>query len=180
MATLVTAVMSTPAFFASWALARFSSRRVMAKNRSRGISGALCMAMRQLVLQGLPTTRMRTSAAAFFWMAWPWPMKILPLMPSKSLRSMPALRGTLPTSNAQFTSRKPSSRFAVGHDALEQRKRAVVQLHHHAAERGQGGFDFNQVEDDGLIRAEHRAGGDAEQEGITDLAGGAGNCDSNG
>ena len=41
-------------------------------------------------------------------------MKILPLMPSKSLRSMPALRGTLPTSNAQFTPRKPSSRFAVG------------------------------------------------------------------
>ena len=42
-----------------------------------------------------------------------WPMKILPLMPSRSLRSMPCLRGTLPTSNAQFTPRNPSSRFAV-------------------------------------------------------------------
>src|SRR6266403_1131121 len=57
--------------------------------------GALFIAMRQLVLHGLPTTRIRTSRAAFFWMAWPWPTKIFPLMPSNSLRSMPALRGTL-------------------------------------------------------------------------------------
>src|SRR5215469_7615525 len=56
MVMLVTAVTSTPAFLASWALARFSSRRVMAKKRSRGMSFALFMAMRQLVLQGLPTT----------------------------------------------------------------------------------------------------------------------------
>src|SRR5215475_2832712 len=54
-ARLVTAVMSTPAFFASWDLARFSSRRVIANQRSRGTSGALDMPMRQLVLHGLPT-----------------------------------------------------------------------------------------------------------------------------
>src|SRR5438876_8687005 len=65
-ARLVTAVDSTPALAASWDLARFSSKRVMAKNRSRGISGALFMAIKQLVLHGLPTTRMRTSASAFF------------------------------------------------------------------------------------------------------------------
>src|ERR1043166_8747291 len=53
---------------------------------------------RQFVLQGFPTTRMRTSAFAFFSIAFPCPTKILPLIPSKSLRSMPALRGTLPTS----------------------------------------------------------------------------------
>src|SRR5665213_3676107 len=47
-------------------------------------------------------------------MALPWPVKIFPLMPSRSLRSMPALRGTAPTSNAQFTPLKPSSRFDVG------------------------------------------------------------------
>ena len=70
--------------------------------------------MSELVLQGLPTTSTRTSLAAFLAMAWPWPVKIFPLMPSKSLRSMPALRGTAPTSNAQFTPRKPSSRLDVG------------------------------------------------------------------
>ena len=65
MATLVTAVTATPALRASWALARFSSRRVIAKKRSRGTPAELCMAMRQFVLQGLPTTKTRTSLAAF-------------------------------------------------------------------------------------------------------------------
>ena len=66
------------------------------------------------------------------------------------------------------------------HDALEQRKRAVVEFHRHAAEGGQGGFDFEQMQDDGLVRPEHRAGGDAKQKGIADLAGGAGDGDANG
>ena len=75
---------------------------------------------------------------------------------------------------------KPFVQVGRRHDALEQRKRAIVQFHHHAVERGQRGFNFDQMQNDGLVRAEHRAGGDAEQEGITDLAGGAGDCDSNG
>ncbi len=45
---------------------------------------------------------------------------------------------------------------------------------------GQGGLDFDQMQDDGLVGPEHRAGGDAEQEGITDLAGGAGDSNTNG
>ena len=51
---------------------------------------------------------------------------------------------------------------------------------HTPPQRGQCGFDFNQMEDDRLVRPEHRAGGDAKQKGITNLAGGAGDCDSNG
>ena len=47
-------------------------------------------------------------------MACPCPMKILPLMPSRSFRSIPCLRGTLPTSKAQFTPLNPSSKLAVG------------------------------------------------------------------
>ncbi len=57
----------------------------MANQRSRGISFALFIAIRQFVLQGFPTTRMRTSAAAFLSIAWPCPTKILPLIPSKIL-----------------------------------------------------------------------------------------------
>ena len=64
----------------------------------------------------------------------------------------------------------------------EQREGAVVELHHHALQRllrllvG----DLEQLQDDRLVLAEHLARGDAEQQGIADLAGGAGDRDSNG
>ncbi len=64
MATLVTADTATPARPASCAAARFSSRRVMAVNRSRGTPSALAMAMRALVLAGFPTTATRTPESA--------------------------------------------------------------------------------------------------------------------
>ena len=60
--------------------------------------------MRQFVLQGLPTTRTRTSLAAFAAIAWPWGLKMPPLTLSRSPRSMPALRGIEPTSSAQLAS----------------------------------------------------------------------------
>src|SRR6267143_897729 len=94
-------------------------------------------------------------------------MKILPLMPSRSLRSIPCLRGTLPTSNAQFTP-KALVEIGRGNDAFERRKGAIVE------------FDFNQVQNDRLIRTEHCAGSDAEKERVTDLSGGAGDSDANG
>ncbi len=100
MAMLVTSATGAPDFAASCALARFSSRRVMANQRSAGISGALDRAMRQFVLQGLPTTRMRTSEAALSAMARPWGLKMPPFTLSRSPRSMPAFRGTEPTSSA--------------------------------------------------------------------------------
>ncbi len=111
----------------------------MANQRSRGIDFALFIAIRQFVLQGFPITSTRTSFAAFFSIAWPWPMKILPLIPSKSFRSIPALRGTLPTSSAQFTSAKSFVEVRRGDDALQQRKRAIVQFHDHAFERLEAG-----------------------------------------
>ena len=74
---------------------------------------AWVMAIQQFVLQGLPTTSTRMSSAAFFSIAWPWPMKIFPLMPSRSERSIPFLRGTLPTRSAQLAPLKPSSRSQV-------------------------------------------------------------------
>jgi len=101
MATLVTEDTGTPAFWASWLLARFSSSLVMANQRSAGTSGALARAMRQLVLQGFPTTSTRTSDAALAAMARPWGPKMLPLMVRRSPRSIPALRGMEPTSRAQ-------------------------------------------------------------------------------
>ena len=53
----VTSLTVAPVFFASWAIARLWSRRVIAVKRSRGTSGALAWAISALVFAGLPTTR---------------------------------------------------------------------------------------------------------------------------
>src|SRR6185312_14292773 len=61
-----------------------------------------------------------------------------------------------------------------GHHALEEREGAVLQFHHHPAQGGQRRLDLDEMEDDRLVRAEHGARGDAEEEGVADLAGSAG------
>jgi len=67
-------------------------------------------------------------------------------------------------------------------DALEEREGAVVEFHGDAFEGLQrfleGGFD--ELKDDGLVGPEHGAGGDAEEEGVADLAGGSGDGDAKG
>src|SRR3954452_3231599 len=64
-----------PVFAASWATARLWSRRVIAVNRPGSRSGALFMAMSELVFAGLPTTRIFTSFFAEADSAWPWGLK---------------------------------------------------------------------------------------------------------
>ncbi|MCY1544025.1 hypothetical protein D9M68_798770 [compost metagenome] len=68
-------------------------------------------------------------------------------------------------------------RVAVGFHAGQQREGAVVEFHHHALERLLGLLvgDFEQLQDDRLVFAEHFAGSDTEQQGVTDLTGGTGN-----
>ncbi len=95
-----TAVGWAPVLAASWLIARLWSSRVMAVNCRRSRSGALEAAIRALVLAGLPTTSTRTSREARSLSARPCGPKILPLAPSRSLRSMPAVRGLAPTSRA--------------------------------------------------------------------------------
>jgi hypothetical protein len=70
----------------------------------------------------------------------------------------------------------------VGFHAGQQREGAVFQFHHHALERLLGLLvgDFQQLQDDGLVLAQHFAGGDAEQQGVTDLACGAGDGNADG
>src|SRR5690606_261219 len=97
MVTFLTDVIGTPALLASWVMARLWSRRVMAVKRSAGTSGALRMAINAFVLAGLPTTNTRTSDAALSLIALPCTVKIAPLALSRSLRSMPFVRGRAPT-----------------------------------------------------------------------------------
>src|SRR5437763_1651677 len=89
----VTSVTAAPTWEASWATARLWSRRIIDVKRSRGMSGALRIAIRQLVLAGLPTTSTRTSSAARSLSALPCTVKILPFSESSSARSMPLVRG---------------------------------------------------------------------------------------
>jgi len=133
-------------------------------------------AIMQLVLAGLPTTAMRASSAATASMILPWPMKILPLSLRRSARSMPGPRGLAPTSRHQLASLKPTVGVGGLDDALEEREGAVVEFHGDAFEGLEGLLDrgLDQLEDDRLVGAEHRAGGDAEEEGVTDLAGSSG------
>ena len=69
-----------------------------------------------------------------------------------------------------------------GAHAGQKREGAVGELHHHALEGGGGGRvgAFEQREEHGLVRAKHGAGGDAEERGVADLAGGAGHRHANG
>ncbi len=108
-----TSATPVPSFWASWATARFSSRRVIAVKRSRGMSGALLIAMSAFVFAGLPTTRIRTSSAAWALSDSPCGLKIAPLASRRSARSMPFERGRAPTSSATFTPSNAVSRSAV-------------------------------------------------------------------
>ena len=169
-----------PRLGANCPLARFSSRRVMANQRSPGTSGAFERAMRQLVLQGLPTTSTRTSLAALAAMARPCGPKIPPLTVSRSPRSMPALRGMEPTSSAHEAPSKAVSRSEVATMSADQGEGTVVDLHDHALERLHRRLDLEQAQHDRLVGAEHLARGDAEQERVADLAGCPGDGDVDG
>ena len=83
-------------------MARLWSSRVIAVKRSFGMSGALFIAIRQFVLAGLPTTRIRMSSAALSSSALPCTVKMAPFASSRSLRSMPCRAGPAPTSSAKF------------------------------------------------------------------------------
>ena len=100
MLIFLTELTGRAALAANWATARLWSRRVMAVNWPGFSFGALRMAMRALVLAGLPTTSTLTAREAESDRALPCTVKMAPLAESRSARSMPALRGMAPTSRA--------------------------------------------------------------------------------
>ena len=87
---------------------------------------------------------------------------------------MPALRGIEPTRRAIWAPSKATLASSVRRVAGEQREGAVVELHAHALERAHGRRDLEQLQVHGLVGAEQGAAGDAEEEGVADLAGSAG------
>src|ERR1700734_3842080 len=71
MVIFLMSLTSAPVLWASCEMARLWSRRVKAENRSRGMSGALLIAISALVLAGLPVTPRRMSSAATEFSALP-------------------------------------------------------------------------------------------------------------
>ena len=64
----------------------------------------------------------------------------------------------------------------------QQGESTIVEFHHHAFERFLWAFNrhFQQLQNHGLVFAQHFARGDAEQQGVTDLTSSASNGDANG
>src|SRR5450759_906480 len=79
---------------------RLWSRRIMAVNCVGARLGAFFIAISALVLAGLPTTSTFTLRLATALSALPCGTKIAPLASSRSLRSIPAVRGRAPTRTA--------------------------------------------------------------------------------
>jgi len=66
-----------------------------------------------------------------------------------------------------------------GEHAGEQREGAVVEFHDDALAGLLGLREIEQLKDDRLVLAQHFARGNAEQQCVTDLAGGAGDSNTN-
>jgi hypothetical protein len=65
----------------------------------------------------------------------------------------------------------------AGNDFIQRRERAIAQFHDHPVQGRQRRGDFQQVQIDALVGAQHVAGGNSKGQGIADLAGGARNRD---
>jgi hypothetical protein len=61
---------------------------------------------------------------------------------------------------------------------MQKRERAVIQLHHYAAQGTQRRRNLKQMQDNRLIWTQHRARGNAKKKSISDLTGCARNGDT--
>ena len=120
-----------------------------------------------------------TSRLALRESAAPCAVKIAPLAESRSLRSMPCLRGIAPDEQRVVGVPEGDVGVVAAHDAGEQRERAIVQLHGDALERAERGRDLEQLQDHRLVGTEELTAGDAWEEAIADLAGCTGDGDTN-
>ena len=120
------------------------------------------------------------SLAALSESALPWTVKMLPLIVEQVGALHPGLAGHGADEQRVVRIAERGVRVVGLHDALEERERAVLELHGDAAQRVERGRDLEQLEDHGLIRTEHLAGRDTEQQAVTDLSRGSGDGDAYG
>ncbi|MGG1909295.1 hypothetical protein AB1285_19780 [Microbacterium sp. NRRL B-14842] len=83
---------------------------------------------------------------------------------------MPGPRGRAPTSSARVAAVE-ADRCVVGHlHVLEQVESAVLELQRRALRSAESLRDLQQPQPHLLVRTEHVAGGDAEEERVADLS----------
>ena len=140
------------------------------------------MAIRQLVLHGLPTTSTRTSAAAlrldrFAGIGEDGPVDTnqVSTLHAFLARHAPHTQHEIAVAKALFES------AAIGFDhSGERREGAVVEFHDHTVERRHDRRHFNQVQDDRLLWSENLSRRQAKNERIANLSGGPGDRYVNG
>ena len=134
------------------------------------------------MLAGLPTTSTLTLREATSFSALPCAVKIFGVLEQQVLALHARAARTRADQQGDVGVLERDLRIVGADHAGQQRERAVLQLHHHALERGLGLLhrQFEHLQDDRLVLAEHLAGGDAEQQGVADLAGGTGDGNADG
>jgi hypothetical protein len=87
-------------------------------------------------------------------------------------------RGARADENGRVHVAESDRRIVRDHETREPRKGAVLRLHHQAADGGLGLRPIKELHDDGLVGAKDIAAGEAEGQGVANLAGGAGDGDA--
>ena len=132
------------------------------------------------MLAGLPTTRIRTSsgrAGGDRFALWLEDAAVC-LEQVGALHSRPARAGA--DEQADVAALEGGLGVVEDVDLAQQREGAVVELHRGALGGGDRVGDLEQAQLDGGIGSEHLAAGDAEEQGVADLTGGAGDGDFDG
>ncbi len=131
------------------------------------------------MLAGLPTTATRTSSAARLLSAWPWPTKIGPLTLISSPRSMPFDRGREPISSAQLTPSKATSGSSVATMLSSNGKAQSSSSMTTPSSDGRAGVISSRCRATRVSGPKTSPEASAGQNGVADLAGGAGDSNFN-
>ncbi len=153
----------------------------MANQRSAGTSGAFERAMRQLVLQGLPTTSTRTSEAALLGDGPALGLEGGAVYPEQVLALHAGLARDRPDEQRVRKSRgRPSSRSLVASMPASSGKAQSSSSITTPSSAFMAGSISSRRSTTGWLGTEHLARGDPEQQRVSDLAGGTGDGDVDG
>ncbi len=107
--------------------------------------------MRQLVLQGLPTTRTRTSFGGVFLQSLALAGEDFAVDREQIFALHARFAGDAADEQGPMDIAEAFVQIGGGDELVQRRVGAVLQFHDHALQGGQGVGDIHQGEDDGLI-----------------------------
>ena len=142
--------------------------------------GACDRAIKQFVLQGLATVKIRTFGPAASLIALPWPVKIGLLARIRSARDIPSLRGSPPTKITQSAPSKASSALSDAFTSASSGNAQSSSSIRVPLSAGSAGVISSNCKRHWLVGPEHCTRGDPEYQGVTDLASSSRNGNANG